>query len=621
MADLDPAMLEKFRQLQIIMAESPELIEAMKSPELLALATKLQAEKQQPDEIQLPGEMPSSFVEALHYTKRAKLAADENRVLAKVRGGRMSHDEAIRSFFISNGLQYNLLTQIVEPRLENYDGSYNQLSGRIRSDKWKDKLRPRNYNVLIRKISDHVHKESGAGFEIGTIGVPSFHESLADCGSSTIGDSRVSGLSENMQHRRKQKKTLTGGPTIFGKEGGNLAHLAIPNKRGECGIIHSIYTPSVLGMDTKEFLGLRGEIGSERETLIQIMQLAAVGMEIEDGKGGISTKNPFKYQKHVGIGLSDLTENLLKIPMDGHQSHFDGEKADWFFLPVTSLQDAIDYDETEDLKVIAIVGLFPKQDKSKEIGDNSSQSERYNKKHAKVALEEVVDANWKASASLFQGHQFDFSETKWAVQGFASSEEIKTAIGFLSECVKGLADLVVNGHPAHGAKPLMPMDFDRKDHTLSAQKVRMMKDTKESLESKGVWVPKIIDEEGLGKVEVLRITLKGEAPEPKGGEPKGPTPPKPDPMLLGIKNAINWMAQFDQKPLPACQNLPREHEEEDFYSEDEKFILHHVSTPARHRSTFVPPAIVTPEPVDIIDEDLSVSDYSLGDSFDDDSYP
>jgi len=47
MADLDPAMLEKFRQLQIIMAESPELIEAMKSPELLALATKLQAEKQQ----------------------------------------------------------------------------------------------------------------------------------------------------------------------------------------------------------------------------------------------------------------------------------------------------------------------------------------------------------------------------------------------------------------------------------------------------------------------------------------------------------------------------------------------------------------------------------------------
>lgn len=38
MADLDPETLAKFRKLQLMLAESPEIMEALKSPELLALA-------------------------------------------------------------------------------------------------------------------------------------------------------------------------------------------------------------------------------------------------------------------------------------------------------------------------------------------------------------------------------------------------------------------------------------------------------------------------------------------------------------------------------------------------------------------------------------------------------
>ncbi len=47
MADLDPATLEKFQRFQAMLAASPEIVEALNSPEILALAAKTAAEKKQ----------------------------------------------------------------------------------------------------------------------------------------------------------------------------------------------------------------------------------------------------------------------------------------------------------------------------------------------------------------------------------------------------------------------------------------------------------------------------------------------------------------------------------------------------------------------------------------------
>jgi len=45
MADLDPATLEKFQKFQAMLAESPEIVEALNSPEILALAAKAAGKK------------------------------------------------------------------------------------------------------------------------------------------------------------------------------------------------------------------------------------------------------------------------------------------------------------------------------------------------------------------------------------------------------------------------------------------------------------------------------------------------------------------------------------------------------------------------------------------------
>ena len=45
MTDLDEETLEKFRKLQMMLAESPEIVEALNSPELLALAAFASSEK------------------------------------------------------------------------------------------------------------------------------------------------------------------------------------------------------------------------------------------------------------------------------------------------------------------------------------------------------------------------------------------------------------------------------------------------------------------------------------------------------------------------------------------------------------------------------------------------
>ena len=47
MADLDPATLEKFQRFQAMLAASPEIVEALNSPEILALAAKTAAEQKQ----------------------------------------------------------------------------------------------------------------------------------------------------------------------------------------------------------------------------------------------------------------------------------------------------------------------------------------------------------------------------------------------------------------------------------------------------------------------------------------------------------------------------------------------------------------------------------------------
>lgn len=45
MTDLDPATLEKFQRFQAMLAESPEIVEALNSPEILALAAKAATKK------------------------------------------------------------------------------------------------------------------------------------------------------------------------------------------------------------------------------------------------------------------------------------------------------------------------------------------------------------------------------------------------------------------------------------------------------------------------------------------------------------------------------------------------------------------------------------------------
>jgi len=73
--------------------------------------------------------------------------------------------------------------------------------------------------------------------------------------------------------------------------------------------------------------------------------------------------------------------------------------------------------------------------------------------------------------------------------------------------------------------------------------------------------------------------------------------PLPDPMLLGVKSAINWMAQNDQKPLPACPNADSSDDEhEDDFDEEAWYANDTPSTPARVPEAVFFPTTVTPSP-------------------------
>ena len=86
----------------------------------------------------------------------------------------------------------------------------------------------------------------------------------------------------------------------------------------------------------------------------------------------------------------------------------------------------------------------------------------------------------------------------------------------------------------------------------------MVEDTRKLLVKDGlVWVPDFFEGVKPDDLQVLLVELQPWAI------------PLPDPMLLGIRSASNWMAQKIQEALPACSKLSISDSENDFLDSGE----------------------------------------------------
>lgn len=115
---------------------------------------------------------------------------------------------------------------------------------------------------------------------------------------------------------------------------------------------------------------------------------------------------------------------------------------------------------------------------------------------------------------------------------------------------------------------MTPDKLDREDkaekykESAWQEKLEELEEGRKNLEEGMVMIPDL-KAPNLSTVKVLGLTLKN----------------GPDPALLGIKDAIDWMSQNEQRPLPACETSGEAAEDDDTGSTGEDSFQGITSTP------------------------------------------
>ena len=398
---------------------------------------------------------------------------------------------------------------------------------------------------------------AGPNQGIETITIASFHthqvQSLQHGSSSSLstkndgsqGEAKGRNEIGARTKRNPDKKTTVG--IVSDREKSNKGHL-IPRPTTECAPIHALYCPPILGIDV-DLLVRDRSVGNRRGLMKKVMQTACIGKYYtKEGRAGIEDGDETE-QHWVGFGLAFLQENNLYVPAP-HEKFFDGiqhsDPPSWLFLPVLTMQEAVEYDHTSNYSVIAIAGLAMSPESRSQIEANMKKKSKKEPNEDEI-LHSLAEKNVAASASLFGNFDYIKYRKETGSAGNDKETKIRTAFYFLRDCVLTMADLVTNGYPVRAGSTedggnIMPGDLDRvKGKKLSKNKKEEMDKTRLDLDDKKtVLVPEIIEGINLNTdIEVCIIEFSDKMIQP-------------DPLLLGMKNAINWMSQNNQKPLPAC---------------------------------------------------------------------
>ena len=433
----------------------------------------------------------------------------------------------------ARGEFFHPFTKFLQPKEESFDGGYQEFCKRMNNKTW-EQIRPSGYRDCVNKVTMF------AEGKIDDISVASYRSkvSVSDESSTVRDDSttegkernRLHGKSKNVTAKKLHAQTKT---SIFGGEG-NQAHL-LEKKSTECAHLQGIIGPAILGVDL-------ASICSDRDRLIRAFRATAIG---------------------DSSGLCDSMHNIIKLPKAGHEMYFDSPQwPAWLVLPVKDLVEAADFDPQKGYWVIPLAGLLQNLESNGVNAQNLSH-------HKKECLKTLYGEDYEAHPDT---------------QRLAKPEETKKAIAFLVACIKALAD-VVTGLPIGESvlKKLMPIELDRTEgkKRLSPEKKEMMEKTCASLLDGKVWIPDFIESVDLKSMNILMVRL----------EPG--VVPLPDPLLLGVKSAINWMAQNGQKPLPTCPDPDSSDDEDD---EEARYDDDTPSTPARVPEAVFFPTTPTPSP-------------------------
>jgi len=479
-----------------------------------------------------------------------------------------------------NNKFFDPFTRFVKAKPMEFTGSYSSkgFTGRVGQDgmpteSWVSQ-RPDTYNYctsfVLKLIEErqNIHKsmEEGLGRDPQTetnqgiegLTIASYHSQQTQSllhGSSSSLSTENDGSKEEANGRGKIGARTKGNPDKKKTEGivsgtkSNKGHI-IPRPTTECAPIHALYCPPILGIDVDKLVP-NGSVSNRRDLMQQAMRMACIGKYYTTkDRSGIEDADE-KEQHWEGFGLAFLQENNIYVP-NPNEEFFDGiqngDQPSWLFLPVLTMQEAANYDHQSKYSVIAIAGLTMSP---ASLSQNRAKMKKEMKKEPNEVevLHSLAEKNVAASASLFASFDYvDYCGEEGSMDN-GKETKIRTAFDFLRDCVLTLADLVTNGYPAGNTEDggnIMPVHLDRvKGKLLSRNKKEAMEKIRSDLDEKRtVLVPEII--EGINLTTDMEVCIVEFSTKMI----------QPDPLLLGMKNAINWMAQNNQKPLPANSPPP-----------------------------------------------------------------
>jgi hypothetical protein len=416
---------------------------------------------------------------------------------------------------LSNGTYWTPLEKLYAPKLVSYKDGYKDICLRMQNTEWQ---RPQDYQHIVNDLKDEVlQNDTASRISLKSASTVNSETSALSLDDSTVNTSKKK---KNRVTTLKPKQGPKKSPAdCLGGVGGNKGHL-IPKAKTLCAPRYGIIVQPIIGFSFEDLFKskiVEAKKNSENPK-VDVAQLNQILIKILQ-KSVISDKQPH--------GIASRQENLLYVPKYGHEDHFDNG-CQWFFIPVMSLEDALNWTSGQEYKVMAIAG----------------------------DLREVDTA---LSARLYQllmpGNVLEIEDNC-----LLNEDEIRKATIFLQVFVKALADMATG----RGENALTPdnLDRDQKKNEYEAkswqEELKELKAGRASLEEKGVMVPDFRKPEDFSNVKVLGLTLKN----------------GPDPALLGLKDGIGWMTQNGQRPLPACERSGEdsdfdEDEDSDFDEEDE----------------------------------------------------
>lgn len=444
--------------------------------------------------------------------------------------------EAARGKFLeeeqlNDGTFWTPLEELYEPLPAPFENGYKAICLRMENDEWE---RPQDYQYIVDDLKAQA-EESVVVHDISLHSASTNNSERSAVSSERNTDSNTPKQKNRVVRTKPKESVERQRSDCLGGDLGNKGHI-IPKPKTLCAPRYGIITQPVIGFSFEDLMKSKIEEARTNDSDgARATELNRILIRILQ-KSVISNKKPH--------GIASRAENLLYVPKSGHEEHFD-DGCQWFFIPVMTLKAALEWTSGQEYKVMVIAG-------------------------------DLTQGNANFSARLYRLLMPRNVLKNEEIHCLLDEDEIGKATKLLVDFVKALAD-VATGRGEEGT--LTPDKLDREDkkeqykESAWKKKLEELQVGRENLERGMVMIPdlKVSD---FSNVKVLGLTLRN----------------GPDPALLGIKDAIGWMTQNGQRPLPACETSGEAAEDDDTGSTGEDSLQSITSTPNIPRFVCVTPS-------------------------------